>query len=110
MASQFQDFRKPVVYILEQELRKRDLKNKVKISGTGTESSSLPMYPMQLIRDSEGKKVVKCVHGTAGQQWTEEFIRDSTEKVYQILITYPDSSTNTIQLYRNPKVYEIDKL
>lgn len=56
MASQFQDFRKPVVYILEQELRKRDLKNKVKISGTGTESSNLPMYPMQLIRDSEGKK------------------------------------------------------
>lgn len=108
MARAFQNFRRPVVYILEQELRKRDLKNKVKISTNGGDGS-LPMYPMELLRDSATKKIIKCLHGTGTEHWSEEFIRDNG-KVVQIITTYPDGTSDTLQVIRDPSVHYIDEI
>lgn len=95
----FKNFREPVVYILNQELRKRDLRNKVSID-TGWDGE-LVEYPVQLVRDPLTKKVIKCVYGTGSQQWSEELIRDTDGKVFQIKVTLPDASIKTIQINRN---------
>ncbi|APM41402.1 hypothetical protein [Clostridium kluyveri] len=95
----FKNVREPIVYVLNQELRKRDLKNRVSID-TGEESydGELVEYPIKLTRDSATKKVVKCIYGTGAEQWSEELIRNTEGKVYQIKTTYPDSSTKTVQI------------
>ncbi|ADK16167.1 hypothetical protein [Clostridium ljungdahlii] len=97
--SGFKNFREPVVYVLDQELRKRNLKNKISIdTGDQPYSGELVEYPVQLVRDSNTKKVVKCIYGTGTDQWSEELIRDTNGKVYRIKTTYPDGSTKTIQI------------
>jgi hypothetical protein len=106
MAGPFQNFRRPVVYILDQELRKRDLKNKIKLA---TSEDELPMYPVEIVKDNSTGKTVKCIHGTGSNQWSEEFIRVGG-KVVQIITTYPDGSSDTVQITRDPKVHYLDKL
>lgn len=91
----FENFRRPVEYVLNQELRKRNLKNK--LIGSNTDNTNLQEYPVELIRNSE-KKVTKILYGVGLKQWSEELIRDSNGKVYRIKTTYPDGSTKTIQI------------
>ncbi|MFL0197269.1 hypothetical protein ACJDU8_17140 [Clostridium sp. WILCCON 0269] len=98
----FKNFREPVVYVLNQELRKRDLKNKISIdTGTSEYTGELVEYPVQLIRDSSTKKVTKCVYGIGTDQWSEELIRNSDGQVYQVKTTYPDGSTKTVQINKD---------
>ncbi|KIE46938.1 hypothetical protein U732_1129 [Clostridium argentinense CDC 2741] len=96
------DFRKPVVYILDQELRKRDLRNKIRLDGEKEEyKGDLPQYPCRLVRD-ESKKVIKCIYAeNTGLQWEEELIRNIEGKVYRIKTTYPDGNFKTIELFKN---------
>lgn len=95
----FKNFRDPVVYILNQELRKRSLGNKISVDAPPSEySGELVEYPVQLVKDSTTRKVTKCIYGTGSDQWSEELIRDSLGKVYRIKTTYPDGSTKTIQI------------
>ena len=96
------DFRKPVVYIMDQELRRRDLKNKIKLEGGESPyNGELPEYPCRLIRDSN-KKVCKIVYGEGtGLEWSEELIRNSQDKVFRIKTIYPDKSEKTIELFKN---------
>lgn len=95
----FKNFRDPVVYILNQELRKRNVGNKISVdTGEQPYTGQLVEYPIQLIRDADTKKVVKCIYGTDSDQWSEELIRDGSGKVYQIKTTYPDGSIETVQI------------
>lgn len=107
MAKPFQNFRRPVVYILDQELRKRNLKDKIKLD-TPENSTELSLYPIELIRDSNNK-ISKCLHGISTNQWSEEFIR-ANGKVVQIITTYPDGTSNTLQIIRDPQVHYIEEL
>ena len=98
----FKNFRDPVVYILNQELRKRNVGNRISIdTGEQPYTDELVEYPVQLIRDSNTKKVVKCIYGTGSEEWSEELIRDSSGKVYRIKTTYPDDSTKTVQINKD---------
>ncbi|KAA8676207.1 hypothetical protein ACFHWD_14620 [Clostridium sp. MT-14] len=98
----FKNFRDPVVYILNQELRKRNVGNRISIdTGEQPYTDELVEYPVQLVRDSNTKKVVKCIYGTGSEEWSEELIRDSSGKVYRIKTTYPDGSTKTIQINKD---------
>lgn len=96
------DFRKPVVYIIDQELRRRDLKNKIKLDSEETPyKGELPEYPCRLVRDSD-KRVCKVVYAECTNlEWSEELIRNSQDKVYMIKTTYPDKSQETIELFKN---------
>jgi len=95
------DFRKPVVYILDQELRKRDLKNKMKLEGGEEYKGELPEYPVRLVRN-ESKKVIKCIYAENTElEWMEELIRNTEGKVYRIKTTYPDKTEKTIELFKN---------
>lgn len=95
----FKNFRDPVVYILNQELRKRNVGNNVSIDTEEQPyTDELVEYPVQLVRDLDTKKVVKCIYGTGEEQWSEELIRNSEGKVYQIKTTYPDGSARTVQI------------
>ncbi|MBC2580000.1 hypothetical protein [Clostridium sp. DJ247] len=106
----YNNFRRPVVYILDQELRKRDLKNKIKINnGSNLENDVLPNYPIELVRD-ENNIVFKCLHGVGASQWSEEYIKNADGIVVQILNTYPDGTTETIQLIRDPLVHYIEQV
>lgn len=93
----FKNFRDPVVYVLNQELRKRNLRNKVSIEPGW--DGELIQYPIKLIRDSN-KKVTKIIYATGEDQWFQELIRDGTGKIYQVKTTFPDSSTETMQVNR----------
>lgn len=93
----FKNFRDPVVYVLNQELRKRNLRNKVSIEPGW--DGELIQYPIKLIRDSS-KKVTKIIYATGEDQWFQELIRGATGKIHQIKTTFPDSSTETIQINR----------
>ncbi|NMM62365.1 hypothetical protein HBE96_06615 [Clostridium sp. P21] len=93
----FKNFRDPVVYVLNQELRKRNLRNKVSIEPGW--DGELIQYPVELIRDSN-KKVTKIIYATGADQWSQKLIRDGTGKIYQVKTTFPDSSTETIQINR----------
>ncbi|WP_243103901.1 hypothetical protein [Clostridium sp. JN-1] len=102
MSMGFKNFRDPVVYVLNQELRKKNLKNKISMDTSPAEySGDLVEYPVQLVRDSNTKKVVKCIYGTGTNQWSEELIRDTNGKVYRIKTTYPDGSIKTIQINKD---------
>ncbi len=101
----FKNARDPIVYVLDQELRKRNLKNKLQMQNCDLWDGSLVEYPVQLIRDSSNK-VIKCIYGVGEQQWSEELIRDSSNKVYEILVTYPDSSQHTIHIHRTGKLVD----
>lgn len=96
------DFRKPVVYIMDQELRRRDLKNKIKLDSEETPyKGEFPEYPCRLVRDSN-KKVCKVIYGEGtGLEWSEELIRNSQDKVFRIKTIYPDKSEKTIELFKN---------
>ena len=95
------DFRKPVVYILDQELRKRDLKNKMKLEGGEEYKGELPEYPVRLVRN-ESKKVIKCIYAENTElEWMEELIRNTEGKVYRIKTIYPDKTEKTIELFKN---------
>ena len=95
----FKNVREPIVYVLNQELRKRDLKNRVSIdTGDQPYNGELVEYPVKFIRDSSTKKVIKFIYGTGSEQWSEELIRNTEGKVYRIKTTYPDGSTKTIQI------------
>lgn len=106
--SGFKNFRKPVVYVLDQELRKRNLKNKISID-TGEYNGELQTYPIELVRDSNNV-VIKCLHGVGANKWSEEFIRNSDGIVTKILTTYPDATTETIQIVRDPLVHIIEEV
>lgn len=97
----FKNVREPIVYVLDQELRKKALKNKIQIGDETTHwNGELVEYPVQIIR--ENKKVVKCIYGIGTEQWSEDIIRDpTTNKVTQIKVTYPDSSVELINLHRS---------
>ncbi|MEY7998600.1 hypothetical protein AB8U03_00040 [Clostridium sp. Mt-5] len=98
----FKNFREPVLYVLNQELRKRNLRNKVSIdTGEQPYKGELVEYPVKLMRDPSTKKVIKCVYGTDTDQWSEELIRDSSGKVYRIKTTYPDGSIKTVQINKD---------
>lgn len=95
------DFRKPVVYILDQELRKRNLKNKIKLEGGEEYKGELPEYPVRLVRN-ESKKVIKCIYAENTElEWMEELIRNTEGKVYRIKTIYPDKTEKTIELFKN---------
>ena len=95
------DFRKPVVYILDQELRKRNLKNKIKLESGEDYKGELPEFPVRLIRNAD-KKVIKCIYAEGTSlEWSEELIRNIEDKVYRIKTTYPDGSFKTIELFKN---------
>ncbi|AAO35683.1 hypothetical protein K144313037_p20090 (plasmid) [Clostridium tetani] len=96
------DFRKPVVYILDQELRRRDLKNKIKFEGGEEYKGELPEYPVRLVRDTN-KKVIKCIYAENTElEWSEELIRNTEGKVYKIKTIYPNKSEKAIELFKNP--------
>ena len=101
----FKNARDPIVYVLDQELRKRNLKNKLQMENGNLWDGSLVEYPVQLIRDSNNK-VIKCIYGVGEQQWSEEIMRGSDNKVYQILVTHPDSSQRTIHIHRTGKLVD----
>lgn len=96
------DFRKPVVYILDQELRKRNLRNKIQVDGGDSKyKGELPEYPVRLVRDMN-KKVIKCIYAENTElQWEEELIRNSQGKVYKIKTIYPDKTHKTVELFKN---------
>lgn len=106
----YENFRKPVVYILNDELRKRSLGNKVSVDAPIPEySGELQTYPIELVRDSNNI-VTKCLHGTGVDKWSEEFIKNSDGIVTKILNTYPDATTETIQIIRDPLVHTIEEV
>lgn len=98
------DFRKPVVYILDQELRKRDLKNKIRLGDDTINeeyNGELPEYPVRLVRDETGK-VSKVIYAEYTElEWREELIRNAEGKVYRIKTIYPDNTEKTIELFKN---------
>ncbi|WP_315114564.1 hypothetical protein [uncultured Clostridium sp.] len=95
------DFRKPVRYIIDQELRKRDLRNKIYMDGDEEYKGELPEYPCRLVRN-ENKKVIKCIYAENTElQWEEELIRNREGKVYRIKTTYPDGSFKILELFKN---------
>lgn len=88
----FKNFRDPVVYVLDQELRKRNFKNSIKTSSK--EYRVLEEYPCKVVRDSKGL-VTRCIYGdTLSNQWFEDIIRDGKGKVSMIKITYPGGSSS----------------
>ncbi|WPC42968.1 hypothetical protein [Clostridium sp. JS66] len=103
----YKNFREPVVYVLDQEFRKRNLKNKISIDNTEW-NGELETYPIELIRN-ENNIVVKILHGVGVSQWSEEFIKNSDEQVEKIKYTYPDETSEIIQLIRDPLVHYIEK-
>lgn len=107
------DFRKPVVYIIDQELRRKDLKNKIKFEDEkNLYRGKLPEYPCRLIRDSD-KRVYKIVYAAGTNlEWSEELIRNSNNKVFRIKTIYPDRAEETIELFKDidNKVKLIDYL
>lgn len=96
----FKNFREPVVYILNQELRKRNFKNKIRTDGEKYES--LPEYPVDIVRNNVTQKVEKIIYaqGTS-MEWSEELFRDFANKVTRIKVTYPDKLTSYIDLVRD---------
>lgn len=101
----FKNVREPIVYVLDQELRKRSLKNRIQIDGDDGWNGELVEYPVQIIR--ENGKVVKCIYGVGTEQWSQEIIRDpTTNKILQVKETYPDSSTAIIYTHRTGNVID----
>lgn len=102
------DFRVPVVYILDQELRKRNLRNKIKFDSS--DYDSLPDYPCRLIRNEKGIVTEIIYAENTDSEWKEKLIRNADNKVYQIEMTYPNGETDTIELFKdaNNKVNFID--
>lgn len=93
----FQNFRKPVTYILEQELRKKEFKNKINTVDTQEKIGDLSDYPCKFLRDSN-KKVCKIVYGEDPYSWSEEFIRDSSDKVVKVKTIYPNGNIKYIKI------------
>lgn len=103
------DFRKPVVYILEQELRRRDLKNKIKLEGGEEYKGELPEFPVRLIRNTD-KKVIKCIYAEGTSlEWSEELIRNTENKVYRIKVTFPDKTEQLRELYDDDGDVKLDR-
>ena len=102
------DFRVPVVYILDQELRKRNLRNKIKFDGG--DYDTLPDYPCRLIRNENGIVTEIIYAENTDSEWKEKLIRNVDNKVYQIETTYPNGETDTIELFKdaNNKVNFVD--
>jgi hypothetical protein len=102
------DFRKPVEYILDQELRKRNLKNKISIDDEGYKGE-LPEFPCRLERD-ENKKVIKCIYTEGTElEWSEELIRNVEGKVYRIKVTFPDGTTELRELFDDDGDVKLDR-
>lgn len=93
------DFRVPVVYILDQELRKRNLRNKIKINNDDYEH--LPDYPCRLIRNEKGIVAEIVYAENTNNEWKERLIRNGDNKVYQIETTYPNGETETIEIFKD---------
>ncbi|PRR77699.1 hypothetical protein CLLI_22630 [Clostridium liquoris] len=97
----YKNFREPVVYILNQELRKRNFKNQINTQEDPIYSGELPEYPCRIIRDSNNKAYKFIYANGTDLQWEEELIRDSGGKVCRIKTIYPDGNSKTIQLIKN---------
>lgn len=95
----FKNVREPIIYVLDQELRKKSLKNRIQIDSDTGWDGELVEYPVQIIR--ENNKVVKCIYGVGTEQWSEEIVRDTiNNKVTQVKVTYPDSSIDLVNIHR----------
>jgi len=105
------DFRKPVEYIIDQELKKRNLRGKINVNSNDNEyKGGLPEYPVKLIRNSD-KKVEKVIYAEGTKlQWSEELIRNTEGKIYRVKTIYPDKTEKIIQLFKDidSKVETID--
>ncbi|EQB3101455.1 hypothetical protein ACYIU4_002818 [Clostridium botulinum] len=103
------DFRKPVVYILDQELRRRDLKNKIKLEGGEEYKGELPEYPVKLIRDNN-KKVIRCIYAEGTSlEWSEELIRNTEGRVYRLKIVFPNKTEELRELYDDDGDLKLDR-
>lgn len=96
----FKNARDPIVYVLNQELRKRNLKDNLQLDAEAGWDGTLVEYPVQLIRD-ENNKVVKCLYGVGDEQWSEEIIRDDNNIATAVKTTYPDGSVKTVHIHRS---------
>ena len=123
----FNDFREPIEYVVDQYFRKKSFLNKNTTKGDvglfvgGYEDSSLPEYPLTIVR-GEDNRVDKIIYGDTEELrnitenglegsiliWQEEFIRDSKGVVQFIDTTYPDGTKARLELIRKQgKVIQI---
>lgn len=98
----YKNFREPVVYILDQELRKRNFKNKINTQEEQPYVGQLPEYPCRLVRSETTKKVVKIIYAEGTElEWSETLIRNTEGRVYRVKTIYPNKSEKVIQLNKN---------
>ncbi|EDT87165.1 hypothetical protein EXN65_13075 [Clostridium botulinum] len=97
----YKNFREPVVYILDQELRKRNFKNQINTNEDSKYIGELPEYPCRIIRDSNNKAYKFIYANGTDMQWQEELIRNAEGKVYRIKTTHPNNTNKTIQLIKD---------
>ncbi|WP_142415401.1 hypothetical protein [Hathewaya massiliensis] len=104
----FKNFREPVKYVLDQELRKRNFKNQISTDGEYT--GELPEYPCRLVRDETTNKVGRIIYAEGTElEWSQELIRDSNNKVFRIRTNFPNGAYEILQLFKdsNNKVSNI---
>lgn len=95
------NFREPVEYVIKRYVQRSNLHIVPSDNNSSTPTQlNLPDYPCRIVRDIEGK-VSKAVYaeGTS-QEWSEELIRDMNGKVYQIRTTFPDLTSNTVEIFK----------
>ncbi|KEH98248.1 hypothetical protein [Clostridium massiliodielmoense] len=99
------NFREPVEYIVNRHEKKRNTKISV-IEDASNFNLKLPEYPVRLLRDGS-KKVIKVIYaeGTSSQ-WSKELIRNSKGHVYKIKTIFPDSSSKTIEIFKNSNLVD----
>lgn len=115
---QFNNAADPILKLLDSYFnKKKTMNNNIVVGETmmqhiAPEEMSLPDYPVTFVRDTKGR-VSNIVYGYVeelenieeGEEcsvviWQEELIRDSKGKVIQIIKTYPDGSTDEIDIVR----------
>lgn len=109
METAFENFRVPVTYILDQELRKRNFKNQI---NTGSNNyTDLPEFPCKFIRDSVTNKVNSIIYAKDTKlEWSQEFLRDNNDNVFRIRTNFPDSSYEIIEIFKIDNVVSEIKL
>ena len=113
----FLDYKEPIEYVVDNYFKRQRFltMNRRGAEGVALGHSAapdfiLPDVPAFLIRNSDDK-VKKIIYGdvtllTADEDsdpviWQEELVRDSSGKVFQLITTYPDGESVTIELFRD---------
>ncbi len=113
----FKDYRKPISYIVDQELAKKKFiesnrSGSTSISGISFQTASIvnekmPESPIFFVRDNLDR-VKKIIYGNTeveeegmNEVGTEEFITDTSGRIIRIIQTYPSGMQVHINLNRN---------